>query len=109
MAAAADIAFVLDNVEPDLTPSGWTEADLTARLDGGAKPSRVVASYWKRRAAQVIQLVNTSESGSSRGMDSVYPRFKALADEWEARATADEAAVVTATQGRLSSFPIRRV
>lgn len=110
MASAADVAFVIDNIEPNYAElSGWTSSDISTRLEGGAVPARVISAYWRRRAAQVIQLVNTSEAGSSRGMDSVYPRFKALGDEWDARATAEETVAETATTNRLGSFPIRRV
>ena len=110
MADAADIQTVLDAIEDDYTEHGWTETMIGDRLDAGALPERVIAVYWSKRATKALLLVNTSESGSSRGNDSIYPRLKKLADEWEARAEVAEAPVVPVeTRGRLSSFPIRRV
>jgi hypothetical protein len=110
MADTADIAFVIDNIEPEYAMvSNWDEAEIALRLDEGALRERVVAAYWTRRAAQVIKLVNTSESGSSRANDSLYPRFKQLSDEWSARALALENPPSESLSGRLGSFPIRRV
>ena len=112
LAESNEISFVLDNIEPNYEDnSDWDESDIVDRIDGGAVPSRVVAAYWRMRANATMLLVNTSEAGSSRGMDTVYPRMKALADEWDARATLVDVPPVVEAQssGRLSSFPIRRV
>ena len=108
MANSSDIAFVIDSIEADHEEHGWDESSISDRLDAGAIKERVVAAYWRMRASETISLVNTSESGSSRGMDSVYPRMKALADEWDARAVLVETPPAAA-RPRLSSFPIRRV
>lgn len=111
MADAADIATVIDNIEATYTDHGWSTEIIGDKLDDGAIPERVIALYWRSRASASIMLVNTSESGSSRGNDTVYPRLKALADEWDTKALAIENPVLpeTATRGRLGSFPIRRV
>ena len=61
------------------------------------------------RSAAVINLVNTSESGSSRGNDALYPRYKALADEWDAKAGLIENPPVVDTRGRLGSIRMKRV
>lgn len=100
MANAADIQFVFDNIESDADAHGWTIETVTARLDGGAKPSRVVAVYWRKRASDTLQLVNTSEAGSSRGMDSIYPRMVALADKWDGLATEDETPIDVSERAR---------
>ena len=108
MASAADTQFVLDNIEDDYAEN-MTLVDITARLDAGARKERVVAVYWRKRATQTMLLVNTSEAGSSRGMDSVYPRMNALAVDWEARADLLENPPEDKTTARLATFPIRRV
>lgn len=109
MADTASISQVTDNIEPTYEEHGWTETDIITRLDAGAIPERVIATYWRMRASAVLYLVNTSESGSSRGNDTVYPRLKALADDWDAKATVIEVPVSSAAQGRLGSFSIKRV
>lgn len=109
MADAADIQRVKDNVELSYTSYGWDDTIIATRLDEGQIWQRVVATYWRSRASAVIQLVNTSEAGSSRGMDSVYPRMAALAELWEGRADLLENPASEAAEGRLSSFPIKRV
>lgn len=110
MADATDVSTVIDNIESDYeAKSGWTETEIGTRLDAGAVPERVIATYWRMRASAVINLVNVSESGSSRGNDAIYSRMKALADEWDGRATIIETPIAPDTRGRLSSFPIKRV
>lgn len=110
MAEAEDIQAVLDNIESDYTAHGWTEAEIEARLENGAIWQRVVYAYWNMRANQTILLVNTSEAGSSRGMDAVYSRIRALADSWDTKAGLIETPPTTVgASARLRSFPIRRV
>lgn len=111
MADDADVRKVTDNIEASYTEHGWTTDIIRDRLDDDAIPERVIALYWRSRASSTILLVNTSESGSSRGNDVLYSRFKGLADEWDAKAEAIEnpPPPETATRGRLGSFPIRRV
>ena len=109
MADAMDIKRVLDNIEVAYEQYGWNNAEISTRLDAGDLWQRVVASYWRKRASDTLLLVNTSEAGSSRGMDSVYPRMIKLAEDWEARADLLENPPSEADTGRLSSFPIKRV
>ena len=109
MADAVDILRVKDNIELSYADYGWADPEVADRLDAGDKWQRVVATYWRQRASATLLLVNTSESGSSRGLDSVYPRMAALATEWEARADLIENPASEAAEGRLSSFPIKRV
>jgi hypothetical protein len=110
MASADDIAMVIDNLEPTYADNGWDEDKIAARLDGGAIPERVISTYWMQRATAVITLVNTSESGSSRGNDVLYSRMLGLAQQWDAAAIAIENPDAEVEgRGRISSFPIRRV
>lgn len=111
MADSGDIQYVKDSIESDYTSRGWSEEALIDRLDAGAIPERVICAYWRMRASATINLVNVSESGSSRGNDAIYSRMKALADDWDAKAKAIENPpdVVAALRGRLGSSPIKRV
>ena len=109
MADAVDIKRVVDNIESSYEQYGWDNTEISTRLDAGDIWQRVVATYWRKRAADTLLLVNTSEAGSSRGLDSVYPRLAKLAEEWEARADLIENPVSESVDGRLSSFPIKRV
>ena len=109
MAKSTDISFVIDCIDRDYEEHGWEETDIVDRLDAGAIPQRVVAAYWRMRANVAIDLVNTSESGSSRGLDSVYPRLSALAESWETRAELLESPPEQKDTARLSTFSIKRV
>ena len=109
MAEAAAIKTVQDNIRADAAENGWDEIEIAARLDAGARPERVIATYWRAQATAAIRLVNVSESGSSRGLDSIYSRMNQLATEWELKADALENPPEEKSTARLSSFPIRRV
>jgi len=110
MADASDIIRVIDNIEPTYADNGWDDAKIEARLDAGAIPERVISAYWMARATAVITLVNTSESGSSRGNDVLYSRMLGLAQQWDAAAIAIENPDAEVEgRGRISSFPIKRV
>lgn len=110
MADASDIIRVIDNIEPTYADNGWDDDKIAARLDAGAIPERVISSYWMARATAVITLVNTSESGSSRGNDVLYARMLGLAQQWDAAAIAIENPDAEVEgRGRISSFPIKRV
>lgn len=109
MAEAADIQTVQDNIRADAAKNGWDETEIAARLDSGAIVERVIASYWRSQATAAIRLVNVSESGSSRGLDSIYSRMNALAESWETKADLKENPSEEASTARISSFPIKRV
>jgi hypothetical protein len=110
MADDRDVTFVTDNIEPNYSEHGWSDQEILDRLDTGSVPQRVVAAYWRMRASQTILLVNTSESGSSRGNDAIYSRMRDLADAWDQRALAVENVITPVqTSARISSFPIKRV
>lgn len=110
MANATDIAAVVDLIEETREEHGWGDVEIARRLDLGQSVLRVAAVYWNKRANATLYLVNTSESGSSRGNDAVYARMKARADELT-RLADEEAAVVpgASPEGTLGSIEINRV
>jgi len=107
MAEQADIQYVKDSIEREMA-EGWDEAEIIRRLDEGANRNRVVESYWRKRATDFITLVNTSESGSTRGNDAIYNRMVAAADAHAKKADAEEATSGTASVETLGSFDIER-
>lgn len=109
MATAADIQRVIDNLEAGYETHGWSETTIAGRLDTGQSVSRIISVYWTQRANSVIELVNTSESGSSRGNDAIYARMKALAAEWAKKADDEEDAAEVATEGHARNGQIVRI
>jgi hypothetical protein len=110
MASSADINKVKDNIEDDAAERGWTDPYIAARLDAGASVNRVSETYWRKRAQATIELVNTSEAGSSRGNDAVYSRMVAQADYYAGLALVEEAvAPETAAVDRVGGFNLKRV
>lgn len=106
--AETDLQYIKDSVERDHESHGWSEGDFSARLDNGENRNRIVAAYWRGRATEVITLVNTSESGSSRGNDAIYSRMSALADRYAALADYEEYESGGTSEATLGSFDMER-
>lgn len=92
MAAIDDLKLL---IEDDAADHGWSDEKLQALLDEGKSPNRVAAIYWDKRAQQTIYLSNVSESGSSRSLDSIYPRMVALAKKYSDLADEEDASSPT--------------
>lgn len=107
MATSSDIQLVKDNIEGDASTHGFDDTEIARRLDLGQGINRVSAAYWRKRANDTLYLVNVSESGSSRALDSVYPRMVAAAERYEVLALADEQSVADPVQ-RLGSIRMKR-
>lgn len=79
MAAAIDIAELRDMLnEPDDT-NGWTDAKLSALVDAWPTLNGAAASGWSTKAARFSELVNVSESGSSRSFGDLFARALQMA------------------------------
>lgn len=81
---------VKDKIEDDAIEHGWNDAKIQGYLDDGKTPNRVAAIYWQKRAEQTAYLVNISESGSSRSMDSIYPRMLEMFKYYDGLANGEE-------------------
>jgi hypothetical protein len=106
MAAIDDLKLL---IEDDATDHGWTDEKLQALLDEGKSINRIAAIYWDKRAQQTIYLSNVSESGSSRSLDTIYPRMVAMAKKYADLADAEDAATPEETGLRyLRTYDIDR-
>jgi hypothetical protein len=66
----AELRRMID--EADNT-TGWTDLVLSALFDSNGTDLRLTAkSIWEAKAASYVELVNTSESGSSRSMSQKF-------------------------------------
>jgi len=89
MAVTAEDVMAL--LEDDADAHGYGLQQVKKLLAAGKSLNRIAESYYRKRAAQVLYLVNVSESGSSRGMDAVFPRMIALANMYGKAADLEEA------------------
>jgi hypothetical protein len=79
MAAAEDILELRDMLnEPD-DSNGWTDEKLGALIDGFGTLNAAASSGWSTKAARYSELVNVSESGSSRSLGDLFSRAMQMA------------------------------
>lgn len=98
MATAEAIAEVLSNLPDD---SGWTDETAGTALDsfGGSVP-RAVRSFWAKRVANTANLVDISESGSSRSLSKKHEQAREQLAYWDSIIAAESAALLE----RVGSF-----
>lgn len=90
MATEADKQFVVDNLPPEANILGWTETKITEQLDSGNSATKTVRNFWAYRVAQTHELVNISESGSSRSMEEIWRHALAMLQYWDGRVKAED-------------------
>lgn len=88
--AQTDLQTVKDSLPPEAASAGWDDAKIADLLAAGVSPSRTVLGWWRQRAAQLVNMVDVSESGSSRSLSSTYKQTKEMLDYWEARVKDEE-------------------
>ena len=81
MATAADIDQLRAFVNEPSDEDPYSDTSLTALIDAmGVREA--AAQVWRQKAAAVADLVNVSESGSSRSLGSLYTQYLAMAKEF---------------------------
>lgn len=79
MATALELASLRDYInEPDDT-NGWDEEKLADYLTRYSTGYGAAAAIWGVKASQYVELVNVSESGSSRSFGDMFARAKEMA------------------------------
>lgn len=76
MATAQELATLRDYInEPD-DENGWTEEKLEAYLTTYGSLYRAAGAAWSVKASGYAELVNVSESGSSRSLGDLFDRAR---------------------------------
>lgn len=99
---------VMARIEDNASEHGYNATLINRLLAAGKSANRIAEMYWRKRATQTINLVNTSEAGSTRGLEAVYPRMIALAEKYAAAAEAEENASQGDTARYARFYPITR-
>lgn len=71
MATADQILALRRMVNDTADPHDYTDLDLNARLDAGLSPEAIASVIWREKAAKYSELVDVSESGSSRKLSDL--------------------------------------
>ena len=89
--------------------NGWTEEKIAALLDAGDSENSIAALYWEERYAATSELIDISESGSSRGLSAVTRNAANLAKLYRDRADAETVVPPTPVQRGIRSHRMTRV
>lgn len=105
MALDADqLAFVRQLISEPNDDNGWTEdriqvlAGAALRVDDTYDMRLLAATIWEAKAAEAVDVVDVSESGSSRSMGQVHGHALKMAERY--RAPADASADTSAGRTR---------
>lgn len=91
MATPDQITSLRRLIADTATPFEYSDEDLSARLDAGLSPEAIASTIWREKAASYSDLVDISESGSSRKLSDLRKAAlenAAYYDAFEANAVA---------------------
>lgn len=108
MATVEEIQAVLDMLGDDPASNGYDDARINELLDAGITDNAIAATYWEKRYASTAELIDISESGSSRGLSAVTKNAKDLAALYRGRADLEETPPPAARAG-IKSHRMTRV
>ncbi len=114
MAEIEQIRAVQALLGSDAEAGGWTEVEINAALDAGRTANYIAARWWAQRAADTANLIDISESGTSRQLSVIHRNAKEMATVYRALAAEEEVTpdpevpALTVRRGR-RSVQIRRV
>lgn len=83
MATAEEIAQVRDNTKEPVATSTYTDPQIEAIIDEAGSVDAASAIIWRRKARDLMDLVDISEAGSSRKNGVLYDRAVQQAQYFE--------------------------
>lgn len=107
MALQPDIDAVLGTLGPTAATEGWTALKVSTLLDSGMTKDAVSLAYWESRMAATSNLVNMSESGSSRNLSDIYKNAAAQAEYFRVKKAAGDP--LSGVSRRVKTRSIKRV
>jgi hypothetical protein len=82
MAEADEVLLLREYIlEPD-DANGWTDERLGGYIDRAGSVKGAAAEVWDVKAAEVSDLVNVSENGSSRNLSDLFKNAQAMAGRY---------------------------
>lgn len=88
MASEADVKEVkalLDGIEEP-----WDEAKIGQTLDAVGSVAKTMRAFWSAKVNATYQLLDISESGSSRSMSNIYRNAMEQRTYWDGKVAEDE-------------------
>jgi hypothetical protein len=107
MADETQVEQVIQTLGPNAAANGWDETRVGDDLDAGLTPAAIALAWWRARVAMLADMMDVSESGSSRSLNQSFTNANAMVSYWQAQVNAE--APVDNPRGTLRSYPMRRV
>lgn len=89
MATASELAELRDYINEADDTGGWDDAKLIVYTAQYGSVYATAAAIWGIKASRYAELVNTSESGSSRNLGDLFDRALKLQERYQALADAE--------------------
>lgn len=86
----------------------WSNEDIQEKLDAQQTPEQIASAWWQLRASQTANLIDVSESGSSRQLSAIHKNALEMAKFYDGKVDDAEEDVDVARRG-LRSRVLRRV
>ena len=107
MADPTKIQQVMQLLGPNAPGNGWNDVRVAADLDSGITVNAIALAWWSARSAMLADMVDTSESSSSRSLNQAWSNALAMMNHYQALVNQENPIVNTRTP--LRSYPMRRV
>jgi hypothetical protein len=107
MATPEEIQAVLDDLPENASEYGWDEQRIGDELDDGVTGDALFLKFWRKVSTATADLVDMSESGSSRSLSQVHKQAKDMAKMFQDRIDHEEQP--TPVTSGIRSRAIRRV
>lgn len=85
MADQADIDRIKGMLPNDAASYGWDDAYIGAFIDAGLSDNLILATFWDKVSTSTANLVDMSESGSSRSLSQVHKNAVSMAKMYRDR------------------------
>lgn len=91
MASAADVAALrLLIADTDPNNQRFTDQELSDILDAAGSQNKAALIVWENKAASASEIVNVSESGSTRSMGDIFKNAQAMIAYFKGRVKDDD-------------------
>jgi hypothetical protein len=107
MATAQEIEAAKDLLPPGAEDYGFDEDKIAELLDAGTTGNAFLVAYWDKVATDTADLVDMSESGSSRSLSQIHKNALSMAKTF--RDLLDKELNPAPTRSGIRSGVIRRV
>lgn len=97
MATAQELLTLRDYISEPNDDNGWTEEKLAGYLTQYESLYRAASAAWGVKASGYAELVNVSESGSSRSLGDLFARAQAMSKHYRGLAEEEEGPAVPTT------------